>query len=78
MVSKNLLLNACIFKLNDYFMNNEYNIKGLLEKEMLELLSPPGEFRLPLAVWSRLYRSLAEYLLPQVCIYIYFNYIYKI
>ena len=38
---------------------------GLLEGEVLELLTHPGEERFPMALWSRLYRGLAAYLKPR-------------
>jgi WD40 repeat protein len=41
---------------------------GLLENELLELLSRPGEQHLPMALWSRLYRSLAFYLKPRASV----------
>ena len=38
---------------------------GLLEGEVLELLARDGEDRFPIALWSRLYRSLAFYMKPR-------------
>ena len=41
---------------------------GLLEGEILELLARPGEARFPVALWSRLYRSLAFYFKPRASV----------
>ncbi len=41
---------------------------GLLESELLDLLARPGEQHFPLALWSRLYRSLAFYLKPRASV----------
>ena len=41
---------------------------GLLESELLDLLARPGEQHFPMALWSRLYRSLAFYLKPRASV----------
>ncbi|NUQ62866.1 MAG: DUF4062 domain-containing protein [Pirellulales bacterium] len=41
---------------------------GLLEGELLELLARRGESRFPMALWSRLYRTLAFYMKPRASV----------
>jgi KaiC/GvpD/RAD55 family RecA-like ATPase len=41
---------------------------GLLESELLDLLARLGEQHFPMALWSRLYRSLAFYLKPRASV----------
>jgi telomerase protein component 1 len=41
---------------------------GLMESELLDLLARTGEEHFPLALWSRLYRSLAFYLKPRASV----------